>query len=130
MNVLVSFAFHAEDYKGFIQDFDEEQEVKDFFENLKPNGWFYVISRIAEIDNVKKIYFRFDGKIIACADYMGNKNEDEKENEKKRKFANGYEIENIQIFDKPIKINNDFFGRTHTYITTEDRKKEIEKAKA
>jgi predicted ATPase len=114
MDVLIRF---SKDVFSYIK------EAKDYFnfEVPKADNYFYFNS-IKQINKDDILYFSFKGKIIIAGKFTG------KTKIRKERFHNGYQIDNIEIFDKPIDINTTLFkGRSIFYIRTDEQKEELKK---
>ena len=115
MDVFIRFAKNSgKDYKGRENEFKSIREVQEYFCNLNDeegnNGFFFHPRNIQDIENGSKLYFLFDGLVIAKAIYTGHMTDEERED----KFRYGYKIKNITLFCPPIKLKeNPCMGRVN-----------------
>jgi len=107
--------------------FEKVEDVKEYFEEKVPkqDNYFYSATKISQIKQDDILYFSFEGKIVAIAQFAGDR-----VIKKNRNFDYGYKIKNIKILNNPVHINNKLFaGRAITYIKNDAQREELSKIK-
>lgn len=132
MDAFIRFARDSgKDYKGRENCFKSLKKVQKYFCTLNDeeenNNFFFHPRNIQDIKNGSKLYFMFDGKVVARAIYTGSMTDEERE----EKFRYGYEIKNVMLFCPPIelkenpcqgRVNIRYIGNNKYQIDEEDKK--------
>ena len=105
MDVFIRFARKSgKDYKGRENKFNSLREVQEYFCNLNDedgnNNFFFHPRNIQDIQNGSKLYFIFDGKVVAREIYIGKKIDEERED----RFRYGYKVKKVMLFCPPIEL--------------------------
>jgi len=123
MDAFIRFArYSGKDYKGRENEFNSLKEVQEYFCSLHEedgnNNFFFYKRNIQNIKDGSKIYFMFEGKVVARAIYTGEKTDEERED----RFRYGYKIKKVMIFCPPIELKeNPCQGNIRLRYITEDK---------
>jgi len=131
MDAFIRFArYSGKDYKGRENEFNSLKEVQEYFCSLHEedgnNNFFFHPKNIQNIKDGSKIYFMFEGKVVARAIYTGEKMDEGRED----RFRYGYKIKKVMIFCPPIELKeNPCKGNVSIRYIAKDRYKLKEKEK-
>jgi len=123
MDAFIRFArYSGKDYKGRENEFNSLKEVQEYFCSLHEengnNNFFFYKRNIQNIKDGSKIYFMFEGKVVARAIYTGEKTDEERED----RFRYGYKIKKVMIFCPPIELKeNPCQGNIRLRYIAEDK---------
>ncbi len=110
-----------------LKDFNDTKEIENYFNNQLPkrdDNYFYNSKRLRQIKNNEKIYFSFNGKVVAIGIFSGSIIEN---TERKSNYKFGHKLIEIQIVNSNIKLNSKIFGTNTTYLNTDEKITEIKR---
>ncbi|RLA75576.1 MAG: hypothetical protein DRG78_20520 [Epsilonproteobacteria bacterium] len=108
-----------------LKNFSDKKTVEDYFNNQLPkedDNCFYNGKRLRQIKNDEKVYFSFDGEIVAIGIFTGSIIENE---ERDSQYKFGHKLTEIRIIDSNIKLDTKIFGTNTTYLDTDKKIEEI-----
>lgn len=123
MDTFIRFAKKSgKDYKGRENRFNSLRDVQEYFCDLNDeegnNSFFFHPKNIKDIKKGSKLYFMFDGEVVARAIYTGENMDEERED----RFRYGYKIKKVMLFCSPLELKeNPCQGRVNIRYIGKDR---------
>ena len=111
-----------------VDGFSSIDETKYFFRETLPKrdgNYFFHTKKMRGIETNDKIYFSYNGYIVAKAYFDGEIKTDKERDED---FVQGHKVKNIEIVDSNLQINSQIVkGRGIKYIDSDEVREEIQR---